>query len=242
MYFQVGQRTNVHPSLHKHRQSAQLLPLNIVELPDTNQKLGADRSIRDLNSSMKQSIAASEYLSQSLNESLHSKNSSLTQNLDPDPDVVTENMQQMIKSSKTFNKGAEHSSLRTLNSSLGLFQTKTQAEAASLHTLSDNNKSYRESMRSNAVNPSYRRQGGGEMESRRSSLKQQLETNKGTTQDSVRDFMASIGLPTDKVVNRDMQNLSRGNNSASVPPPNQKSFNYPWTDQSNNDALADILG
>ncbi|KAK3919546.1 Serine/threonine-protein kinase ICK [Frankliniella fusca] len=254
-YFQVGQRPAGGNIGQKSRPSAQLLPLNIVELPDTNQRMGSAKANRDLSSSVKQGVTASELLSQSINESVVSKNSSSTINADPDSDVVTENMQHAMKESKVtsnlasnFNKGPERNSLRTRNNSLSFFQNKSQAMIDNIKGVNP------ESKRQSEVGTS-RRQGVGEFESTRSSLAQLPESNRqpisnAPQQDPVRDFMASIGLSTDKVVyprsqelyssgqrsvlNRDSVNLSKGGN--------QKSRNYPWNDQSDYDTFAEILG
>ncbi|XP_026284833.1 serine/threonine-protein kinase MAK-like [Frankliniella occidentalis] len=254
-YFQVGQRPPAGNVGQKSRPSAQLLPLNIVELPDSNQRMESAKANRDLSSSLKQVATASELLSQSINESQVSKHSSSTLIADPDSDVVTENMQHVMKDSKltsnlgsSFNKGPERSSLRTRNSSFSnsLFQSKSQAMSSNVKGNNPENK------KQNVVSTG-RRQGGGESESRRSSLAQLPETNRlpnAPQQDPVRDFMASIGLSTDKVMyshnqelsssahrsvfNREALNFNKGGN--------QKPRNYPWNDQSNYDTFADILG
>ncbi|KAJ1531677.1 hypothetical protein ONE63_000346 [Megalurothrips usitatus] len=260
-YFQVGQRTSVGPGTQKQRPSAQLLPVNIVELPDANQKIASDKFNRDFNSSLKQSVMASELLSQSINESILSKNSSSTQNMDPDSDVVTENMQQIMKSSKptlnyvsSFNMGPERNSLRTKSNSLGLFQSK-------LPGANDHHKSATDIKRPSLVNVPSRRPGFAESDSRRSSIAQQSELGRSQNvghQDPVRDFMASIGLPTEKMVyaqnqdlssstsrahvNRDTHNASKGSMTNIPPSSNQRSHHFPWNDQNNSDTFADILG
>lgn len=257
-YFQVGQRGGVGPVTQKSRQSAQLLPLNIVELPDSTLKLGSEKVNRDLSSSFKQTVIASELLSQSLNESFQSKNSSSIQNADPDSDVVTESMQQVMKSTKipnfasSFNQGSERNSFRTKNSSLSLFQGKSQASGDSSKINPEN--------RRQSVALAARRQGApGETDSRRSSIAQQ-EPSKypGVNhRDPVRDFMASIGLPTDKVLYtqnqdftssaskshllRDSVSLSKGG-LANISQSNAKSLQYPWNDSTKTDAFGDILG
>ncbi|XP_034241338.1 probable serine/threonine-protein kinase DDB_G0268078 isoform X2 [Thrips palmi] len=254
-YFQVGQRPAVIAGTQKSRPSAQLLPLNIVELPDASQKLGSDKTSRDVNSSLKRSVLPSELLSQSFNESIRSKNSSSTQNMDPDSDVVTEDMQQVFKSSKAMPnagpnlKGSERNSLRTRNSSLNLYQ-KGAGDGGTLNA---------ESKRQNSINPVGRRQVVSDVDSRRSSIVQPEFNRSGASlQDPVRDFMASIGLPTDKViysqnqdfnsssmrtlVNRESHNSSKATITNIPPTSNSRSHHFPWSDQSNTDTFADILG
>lgn len=251
-YFQVGQRTGAVPAVQKSRPHAQLLPLNIVELPDTNLKIGSEKSYRDLNSSLRQSIIASELMSQSLNDSFQSKNSSSTQNADVDSDVITESMQQVVRSSKgalnfgpSMRQGSERNSLRTRNSSVGRFPTKALGSG-------DNSKGSIELKRQVAGIPSGRRQVVGEGESRQSSIGQQSDpkrTSGVNYQDPVRDFMASIGLPTDKALYSQNQDLI-SQISRDPPPPNkgnlppsshQKSFNNSWNDQSKSDPFTDIV-
>lgn len=260
-YFQVGQRVGVGPSTQKSRQSAQLFPMNIVEMPETNLKLGSEKPSRDHNSSLKQSSVPSEWLSQSLNESFQSKISSSTQNADPDSDVITESMQQGIKSTKVpnfgsgFNQVSDQNISRTKNSSLNLLQGKSQASG-------DSSKVNTENRRPSVVLAS-RRQGVGivaEADSRRSSITQQ-EVKKYPVvshRDPVRDFMASIGLPTDKVLYsqnqepspsstksallRDSLSLTKGSFTNIPPPSNVKSLQYQWNDVTKTDAFGDILG
>lgn len=252
-YFQVGQRPAVIAGTQKTRPSAQLLPLNIVELPDASQKLGSDKTSRGVNSSLKRSVIPPELFSQSFNESIRSKNSSSTQN-DPDSDVVTEDMQQAFKSTKTSSnvgsnlKGSEQNSLRTRNSLLNL----NQKGAGDNNTLNSDSKRY------TMVNPVGRRQVASDVDSRRSSIAQaDFDRSGASLQDPVRDFMASIGLPTEKVIysqnqdlnsstrtqlNRDTHNSSKATATYAPPSSNQRSHHYPWSDQSNSDTFADILG
>lgn len=195
-----------------------------------------------------------ELLSQSFNESIRSKNSSSTQNFDPDSDVITEDMQ-VLKNSKTLSnvgsnlKGSERSSLRTRNSSLNLYQ-KGAGDNGSVNT---------DSKRQNIINPVGRRQVGSDVESRRSSIAQpELNRSVASLQDPVRDFMASIGLSTDKTIysqnqdsnssstrtlaNRETRNSSKAAITNVPPASNQRSHHYPWSDQTNTDNFADILG